>query len=141
MQQPVIDESNQVAKQEPVTPPKQKVHGIHNISLIVGVLASVATAVSASLEDKKLNLKDLPKLPDLIKAGIAASEIKFGEALPEISDLSGEELDELEQVFKSAFKLKDESREQVVEKGFKILLDTYTSLQNLKDLGLKMIGR
>lgn len=137
MQQPHVDEtvSNQF---DQISKDQEQAIGVSNLVALVTAMSVIASSVAAVAEDKKVNLKDLGQLPNLVSGLVKFKDVDLKQALPEVSDLSGEESDELEKAFKEHFKLQDESKEQSIEKGFKILLDAYTSIQNLKSIALQI---
>lgn len=111
---------------------------IDQLKLFVSALALTGTTVGSILDDGKVDLKDLPKLPEVLGDLRAFSAVDYAKVMPEIADLSNDEAQELSSLFEQKFDIKADSIEAVIEQGLQLVVGAFEAIQTLKELGAKI---
>ena len=94
-----------------------EVLGIDQLVLLISVVASSGGTVAAILEDGKVNWSDTAHIFRLFGHLQDLKNIDFKKVLPEIKDLSTDEITRLGLVFDSKFDLVNDDIEKKVEEG------------------------
>jgi len=114
--------------------------GIENVKLALSALAESGSVAGSVLADGKVGLSDVQYLPQLFLALKGLSAVQFKEVLPEASDLSQAEKEELAALFKEKLELpaSESSVEEVVEQGLEVLLSAVQAVLGLIEVVKKV---
>lgn len=104
-----------------------------NITLLVGVLASLGTIGGEVAKDGKVDEKDLGQLLPLVPVLQDILTIKYSEIPTEFSKITKEDMADLIEEFKTKFDWPDDVIEQKIEKGFELLNEGYLYVDKLID--------
>ena len=88
---------------------------IASLKALVSVGAALGSVAGATMEDGKVDVKDLALLPRLIPVFPALLAIDFAQVVPEAKDLSEAEALELVEHFKAEFNIPQEAIEYKIE--------------------------
>jgi hypothetical protein len=94
---------------------RSSVMEIASLKSLVSVGAALGSVAGATMEDGKVDVKDLALLPRLIPVFPALLAIDFAQVVPEAKDLSEAEALELVEHFKASFDIPQEAIEYKVE--------------------------
>jgi hypothetical protein len=88
---------------------------IASLKSLVSVGAALGSVAGATMEDGKVDVKDLALLPRLIPVFPALLAIDFAQAIPEAKDLSESEALELVALYKAEFDIPQDDLEVKIE--------------------------
>jgi hypothetical protein len=94
---------------------RSSVMEIASLKALVSVGAALGSVAGATMEDGKVDVKDLALLPRLIPVFPALLAIDFAQVVPEAKDLSEAEALELVEHFKAEFNIPQEAIEYKIE--------------------------
>ena len=94
---------------------RSSVMDIASLKSLVSVGAALGSVAGATMEDGKVDVKDLALLPRLIPVFPALLAIDFAQAIPEAKDLSESEALELVALYKAEFDIPQDDLEVKIE--------------------------
>ena len=114
--------------------------GIDNLKLALGALAGLGNVAAKVLEDKKVNVLDFPALIELYPVFAVAASLKYAELLPELKDLSAEELEALQTHLESSlhFPASLESVEAKIEAALEMIAKVAAWAKAGYELGMEV---
>lgn len=93
--------------------------GVENLKVLVKFVVDLGESVDKAMEDKKINIMDLPLvMPLLAQVDDVAGAAKL--VMPEAKDLDAEEMKVLVAFAKDELSLKEEKVEAVIEKALEV---------------------
>lgn len=104
---------------------KETTMDIVNIKALVSVAAALGSVAGATMEDGKVDMKDLALLPKLIPVFPALLAIDFKQVVPEAKDLSEAEALELVEHYKAEFAIPQADLEIKIEAVLSLCVRLY----------------
>jgi hypothetical protein len=100
---------------------------------IASALALASNAVFSVMEDGKINLSDIPKIPQLLSALNNFTEIDYGKLLNEVSEvINPEDAQDIADHFAEVFNIPNDSIEAVIEQGLQLIVSGIEAIHTLK---------
>lgn len=112
--QKMIETAQRIAQGEEVKPMGAGEHGIQQTKEVLFFIFSFSQAVNKSMADGEFNWYDAKNFIEPLQAMVDAFD-DIGSVVPEISDLSPEEMNELVAYVKENFDIEDDALEQRIE--------------------------
>jgi hypothetical protein len=109
-------------------------YGIAQLIVLSNIFATVGSTVSDVLDDGKVNFSDISALMPLLGAFKDLTTLDLNQVVPQLTDLSQTEVQELGRVFSEKFNIANDVLEAKVEAGLQILLKSIDTIKFFRSL-------